>query len=270
MDWFICIRDAINYIENNLLDLEGPEEVARHVHMSCLYLQRGFQVLTGFTVGEYIRNRRLYLAAVELLETDSPVIDVALKYGYETPASFQVAFSRFHGATPTEIRKNRAGIRSFLRLRISISVQGGENMQFRIEKKEAFKIVGFKKNFSAENSYQTVPAFWDETIDRYASHLMKGEAPVGEIEEFVFTHHIGELGVCLDSAGNGTFDYMIAGYDRGDRIPEGMFEEEIPAGTWAVFACTMRTLQETNTAVWKEWLPANGEYDPAGMYNVEW
>jgi len=270
MDWFICVRDAINFIEKKLPDIDSPEEVSDHVHMSCMYLQRGFQVLTGYTVGEYIRNRKLYLAAVELSETESQVIDIALKYGYETPASFNTAFQRFHGATPTEVKRKGAMIRSFLRLQISITVQGGENMQFRIEKKEEIRIVGFRGTFSAEDSYQKIPEFWDEMIAKYASHLMKGEAPVGETEKYVAAHHIGELGVCLDGDGNDHFDYLIAGYHEDDDFPDNMSAAVIPAGTWAVFDCTMATLQEVNTAVWKEWLPANGEYDLAGSYNVEW
>lgn len=271
MEWLTCLKNAIDYMEDNLLDIRSPEEVADHVHMSCMYLQNGFRVISGYSLGEYMRNRKLYLAAVELRNTSEPIIDIALKYGYETPASFDKAFVRFHGVTPMDVRKSRGNIKTFMRLRISIEVQGGSNMEFRIEKKDSIKVVGFQKTFEAETSYQEVPKFWDECISKYASHLMKGEAPVGEMEEYVCTHHIGEFGVCIDDIGEaGKFDYMIAGYYQEDDIPENMVVREIPGGEWAVFDCTMATLQDTNTKVWKEWIPANGEYELAGQYNIEW
>ena len=107
MEWLTIIKDAIEYMEQNLLTVTGPEEVAKHVHISTIYLQRGFQVLTGYTLGEYIRNRRLFEAGLKLTQTDEKVIDIALEYGYETPESFTKAFTRFHGTTPIEVRRNR-------------------------------------------------------------------------------------------------------------------------------------------------------------------
>ena len=98
MEWLTIIKDAIEYMEQNLLTVTGPEEVAKHVHISTIYLQRGFQVLTGYTLGEYIRNRRLFEAGLKLTQTDEKVIDIALEYGYETPESFTKAFTRFHGS----------------------------------------------------------------------------------------------------------------------------------------------------------------------------
>ena len=107
MEWLTVIKDAIEYMEQNLLTVTGPEEVAKHAHISTIYLQRGFQVLTGYTLGEYIRNRRLFEAGLKLTQTDEKVIDIALEYGYETPESFTKAFTRFHGTTPIEVRRNR-------------------------------------------------------------------------------------------------------------------------------------------------------------------
>ena len=270
MEWINCIRESVDYMESHLLEIQNPAEVAEHVHMSCMYLQRGFQVLTGYTLGEYMRNRKLYLAAIELTDTEVSAIDIALKYGYETPASFHKAFVRFHGFSPTDVRKNRGKIKSFLRLKVNITVQGGENMQFKIEKKEAIKIVGFQKEFSSEDSYEKIPKFWEETTKAYAPHLMQGQEPVGNMEKFIASHRVGELGVCIDDMEDGRFNYLIAGYDKGDEFPGELTAREIPAGMWAVFDCTMKTLQDTNTAIWKEWLPANEKYELAGKYNLEW
>ncbi len=270
MDWITCIRQSIDFLEKHLTEIQSPSRVAAEVHMSEMYLQRGFQILTGYTLGEYIRNRKLYLAAIELQNSSASVIDIALKYGYETPASFHKAFSRFHGSSPTDVRKNRGKIRSFLRMKISITVQGGEVMQFRIEKKEAFKIIGFQRVFSGETSYQEIPVYWSEITEKYAPHLMQGLPPEGETENWLAAHRVGELGVCIDDMDNGKFHYLIAGYDDGGKAPENLVRREIPAGTWAIFDCSLKTLQDTNTAIWKEWIPASSEYEPAGAYNIEW
>ncbi len=269
MEWMTCIKSAVAYMEEHLTEIRSPEEVAAHVHVSSLYLQRGFQVMTGYTLGEYMRNRKLYLAALDLKNTGKSVLEIALDYGYDTPAGFDKAFTRFHGSTPKEARGS-SKIRTFLPLTIQIQVTGGENMVFRIEEKSAFQIVGFRREFNSETSYEMIPKFWDEIIEKYASHLMKGEAPVGETEQYVADHRIGEFGVCLEGAKAGFFDYMIAGYDRGDAVPEEMSKETVPAGTWAVFDCTMKTLQDTNTRIYKEWLPGNSGYELSGCYDVEW
>lgn len=270
MEWLASIRDALDYMENNLLYIESPEEVAEHVNMSCLYLQRGFQILTGCTLGEYMRNRKLYLAAVELTESDAQVIDIAYKYGYETPASFDKAFTRFHGSTPMDIRKRGGSIRSFLRMNISVSVKGGSSMQFKIEKKEAINVAGFQRVFDFKDSYEKIPKFWDEMIAKYCPHLCLGQAPEGEMEKYIAAHHVGEFGVCIDDLPDEKFNYMIAGYYDGGEVPDGMIARRIEAGDWAVFDCTMADLQDTNTKIWQEWLPGNTEYELAGQYNIEW
>ena len=99
MEWLTSIRTAIDYMEEHLTDNISAQDVADRVYLSPFFLQKGFSLMTGYGIGEYIRNRRLYRAALDLKETDDKVIDIALRYGYETPESFTKAFSRFHGAT---------------------------------------------------------------------------------------------------------------------------------------------------------------------------
>ena len=160
MEWLTVIKDAIEYMEQNLLTVTGPEEVAKHAHISTIYLQRGFQVLTGYTLGEYIRNRRLFEAGLKLTQTDEKVIDIALEYGYETPESFTKAFTRFHGTTPIEVRRDRSKMQLFLPLHVSIKIQGGSKMNYTVEKTEAFTVIGFERLFSFETSYKEIPDFW--------------------------------------------------------------------------------------------------------------
>ena len=129
MEWITCLKETLRYIEDNLRAEVDIGSAAKHVFVSPYHLQRGFQIVTGCTIGEYIRNRRLYEAARELTETDARILDVALRWGYDTPESFTKAFTRFHGVTPVQVRQG-ACVRSFLPLNIRIIVQGGNHMAY--------------------------------------------------------------------------------------------------------------------------------------------
>ena len=134
MDWVKSFQQAVDYIEEHILEPTDCERIAREMNISSFYFQKIFSILCGFTVGEYIRNRRLALAGSELLSTDEKIIDIALKYGYDSPEGFTRAFARFHGITPSDVRKNGASVRSFARLSVSISVKGGSSMDYNIMK----------------------------------------------------------------------------------------------------------------------------------------
>ena len=121
MDWITGIQNAIDYIETHLTETIDYDIVAKQSFSSTYHFQRIFSILCGFTVGEYIRNRRLSLAGSELATSDIKVIDVAMKYGYESPDSFAKAFQKFHGVTPSSARMNGSKLRSFSRLILKIS-----------------------------------------------------------------------------------------------------------------------------------------------------
>ncbi|MBQ3128748.1 MAG: AraC family transcriptional regulator [Clostridia bacterium] len=148
MDWIIGIQHAIDYIEDNLTETIDYEEVAKQCYSSSYHFQRVFSILCGFTLGEYIRNRRLTLAGRELATTNAKVIDVAMKYGYESPDSFAKAFQKFHGILPSQARSNGSNLKSFSRLVLKFSLEGGTTMNYRIETKPAFTLLGYKKRFS--------------------------------------------------------------------------------------------------------------------------
>lgn len=137
-----------NYIEDNLTETIDYEEVAKKCYSSSYHFQRVFSILCGFTLGEYIRNRRLTLAGRELATTNAKVIDVALKYGYESPDSFAKAFQKFHGILPSQARNNGSNLKSFSRLVLKFSLEGGTTMNYRIETKPAMILLGYKKRFS--------------------------------------------------------------------------------------------------------------------------
>ncbi|MCM1171470.1 MAG: AraC family transcriptional regulator [Clostridium sp.] len=257
MNWVKIIEDAICYIEEHITEDLTVSRIAKEVNISAFYFQRGFSVLCGYTVGEYIRMRRLSLAGNELLSSDSKVIDLAMKYGYDSPDSFTKAFIRFHGSSPTDVRRNGAILKAFAPLHIKLSLDGGSVMEYRIEEKAAFQVMGLSQEFSYESANADIPKYWDAVV------LQAKERPV-----------MGMYGVCFDEemAGN-QFRYMVADdFIAGQAEEKGLEVYDIPAHTWAVFPCRGAMplpLQEVNRKIFSEWLPASS-YEIAEGYNIEY
>jgi len=272
MEWLTSIRTAIDYMEQHLEEDISAQDVADHVYLSPFFLQRGFSLMTGYGIGEYLRNRRLYQAAIDLLESDNKVIDIAFRYCYDTPESFTKAFTRFHGATPSQVRSG-AAVNVFLPLKINLTIQGGSQMDYKIAPMFPFKVIGFQKIFDTETSYSEIPKFWNEICEKYANSVYAGNAPANPYEQALVDNCIGEYGVCIYDIGDGKFRYLIAGKYTGGEIPEGMVVYEFPRGNWAVFNCVgpnPETLQSVNTRIFNEWLPGNPEYELSGNATVEW
>lgn len=257
MKWIESISEAIDYIEENLADELTVDRIAKYAHISPFYFQKGFSMLCGFTVGEYIRQRRLAQAGSELVASDGKIIDIALKYGYDSPDSFTKAFTRFHGATPTAVRKNGAMIKTFAPLKISFTLKGGLCMEYKIVKKDAFSVLGVSRMFSYEDAKTVIPKFWTE-------HFESGKGSVV----------CGMYGVNIDEDMSGKeFEYLIADdYDGAAEIPEGFTVKTIPEFTWAVFPCKgamPASMQEVNRKIFSEWLPNCKEYEFAAGYCIE-
>ena len=250
--WIEGFQESIDFMEQHLTDELDIEEIAGKAALSPFYYQRIFGALCGMTVGEYIRARRMTLAAQDLNRAGAKVIDVALGYGYDSPDSFAKAFQRFHGITPSQAREPGAPLRSLAPLHIKISLEGGNMLDYRIVEKAPFTIVGTKRSFNSDTSYQEIPKFWNEW-------LAQGEKrPI-----------MGTFGVCIDMKGK-DFDYWIADlYFPWEDIPEGCETRVIPGSSWAQFPCTISTLQDTNTKIWSEWLPSLKGYTLAGEYDIE-
>ena len=138
--WIEGLQNAIEYMEQNITEDLQVKDIAEKAYVSEYYFQRIFSVLCGFSVAEYIRNRRMALAARELVGNDEKIIDIALKYGYDSPDSFSRSFTKFHGITPSMAREKGAQIRDFAPLKIVLSLEGGTMLDYRIEEKAAFTV----------------------------------------------------------------------------------------------------------------------------------
>ena len=257
MNWIEGLSSAIDYIESNLTGELELDEIAKRAFVSPFYFQKAFSMLCGMTVGEYVRSRRLAEAGSELIMTDAKVIDIALRYGYDSPDSFTKAFTRFHGVTPSAVRKYGATVKSYAPLKIKLTMEGGFTMEYRIVEKEAFTLLGVTKSFPYETAYADVPKFWDEYYKTDKCNTV-----------------CGMYGVSIDgSEGSKEFRYMIAdNYLPWKDIPEGFETLVIPRLTWAVFPCRgplPQSLQDVNTKIFSQWLPNNGGYEIAAGYNVE-
>lgn len=232
MEWIIGIQNAINYVENHITDELDYNDIAREAACSHYYFQRIFGILCGFSLGEYIRNRRLTLAGSELSSTDAKVIDVALKYGYESPESFARAFFKFHGITPSEAKKRGAKLKSFSRLSVQITWKGGNVMDYKIIEKAAFKVIEKVEAHEIDDSVNknTIPEFWERC---HQDGTVRTLLELSKDKTYIF-------GICYGNTPTDvkTFDYSIAALCEEDCvIPDGYRMNEIPARTWAVFEC---------------------------------
>lgn len=266
MDWLTGVQNAINYIEEHLTEEIDYMQVAKEANCSSFYFQRIFGILCGMTLGDYIRNRRLTLAGNELRAADEKVIDIALKYGYESPESFTRAFSRFHGVTPSEAKKYGSKLKSFSRLSVKIILSGGNIMDYKIIEKEAFNIIEKVEAHTVENSENTksIPDFWTRS---HNDGTVKKLLDTTTDRTFIF-------GVCYGNLPENakTFDYSIAAKcDENTVVPEGFRKNTIPARTWAVFECKGAmpdAMQDTWHKIVSEFFPTS-IYQPTYEMDIE-
>ena len=257
MDWITGISKAIDYIEEHITEPTDYTRAAKEACSSPFNFQRVFALLCGYTLGDYVRMRRLTLAGEELLSTDAKVIDVALKYGYDSPESFSRAFTRFHGVSPSAVRKG-AAIRSFSRICVKLILTGGSIMEYRIEKKQAAKIICRRREFTKPGDDYTnreIPEFWNE-CGRDGS-IQKLCGYIKDSAQFK-----GLLGLCFSTEMTDSgFPYGIGAEYDGESDPQDFEIVEIPAYTYAVFTVRGRmpdAFRETYRKICTEFFPQSG------------
>lgn len=266
MDWLNHLNDALGYIEEHLEDEIDLEQVARFAHCSSFHFQRLFSYMANVPLSEYIRRRRMTKAAFDLQNTKEKVVDIALRYGYDSPTAFNRAFQNIHGAAPSAARQKGVVLKAYPPISFKITIRGEAEMNYRIEKKDAFQIVGVKLACpwtpEKQEGFTEVPKFWEE-------HGRKGTIP--ELCRFMNQEPMGVLGVSVgDWQTAGSFDYYIA-VSSSKPAPDGLFAYEVPASTWAIFECkgAMPTaIQTMQQRIMTEWFPNSG-YQYADAPDIE-
>lgn len=252
MDWLERMNQSLDYIEQHLTEEIENAELAKIVCCSAYHFTRMFSFISGITLSEYIRRRRLSMAALELQNSNIKIIDLALKYGYDSPTAFTRAFQSLQGVSPTEARNEGVRLKSYPKMSFLITVKGDVNMNYRIENKDGFTVVGIKERMVTVNgneNFDCITEMWAGLTEEQAGQILS--LSNGKIE--------GLIGVSANNNGV-EFDYYIAA-TTDIRSDSSMSILEIPASTWAIFEC-VGALPNSITDVWKriftEWFPSSG------------
>ncbi len=260
MKWVEKLNQSMNYIEEHLTDEIDYEQLGRIACCSAYHYQRMFTYMAGITLAEYIRRRKMSLAAVDLQGGEARIIDIAEKYGYRSPTAFNRAFQSFHGIAPSSVKNEGTSVKSFSPIVFKITVKGATEMNYKIEKKEAFRIIGISAPLDQEieNNFAVVPQMWQEASTN---------GTLQKLASMMDTPPMGLLGV---SACNNEeqWKYYIA---VSSTKPTGEFEQyTIPAATWAIFSGsgTNQSIQELEQRIITEWLPTSG-YEYANAPDIE-
>jgi AraC family transcriptional regulator len=255
MDWIKRLNSALDYMEEHLLEKEDIRKIAAAANTSHFHFQRMFAIITDITVAEYIRRRRLTLAAGEIRKGED-ILSTALKYGYESQASFTRAFSKMHGLTPAKSREPGARLKAYPPLTFNISITGAHSMEYEIREFESFTIAGVVREFTTIDgaNMKEIPLFFqDMDKDGTIKKLMKKTETEGKLKGSL-------LGVCMDFKDETEkFDFMIGIEPGKESETEGLYRREVPALTWAVFPGEGK-MPDAIQLVWKrifsEWFPS--------------
>ncbi|GGH30245.1 AraC family transcriptional regulator [Paenibacillus segetis] len=254
MDWLERMNCAMEYIETNLADHISYDKLAQIACCSTYHFQRMFPFITGIQLSEYIRRRRLTLAAFELQTTGAKVIDVALKYGYQSPEAFARAFKNLHGIMPISARDKGVPLKAYPRLTFQISIKGDIEMNYRIEQRGSFEMFGVYGliNSDMNTAFVEVPKF-RKTCDDDGSVALMNEL----LGRFGDTN----LHAALYDHSAENFKYMICyNLPQGMEIPERFTKLSVPALTWAIFPEPRCDLQRLRERIYTEWFPTS-EYE---------
>ncbi len=262
MEWLNQLNEALNYIESNLDGEIDYTKAARLACCSVYHFQRMFSYIAGRPLAEYIRNRRLTKAAIDLQSGDK-VIDVAMRYGYESPTAFNRAFQKLHNVTPSSAQKEGTFLKSYSPISFKITIKGVEEMNYSIVKKDEFRVVGvkllIKKNI--KENFEYVPKFWAETVK---------SGRLNDVTALMDEKSNGVLGLSLAMDELENWEYYIA-TKTNKEVPEGMHEYMVPACTWATFpgeGVMPAAIQEVQMRAFTEWLPTSG-YEYADAPDIE-
>lgn len=258
MEWLERMNAAVDYIEANLSDEISYEKAAQIACCSAYHFQRMFSFISGVPVSEYIRRRRLTLAGFDLKNANVKVIDVALKYGYESPEAFSRAFKSLHGIPPVSARDTGAVLKAFPKMTFFVSIKGGTEMNYRIEEKEELEVFGLELKTTVVDGqcYRDIPVFWDDCAQD--GRLLRLAAAAGKKR-----NELLDLGLIYDHKSGGGVFYMIGCFRKDAAVPSGFVTRKIPGQTWAIFETEWRDgndapkLHDVWKRIFSEWFPVS-------------
>lgn len=277
MDWLSRMNKAIDYIEENLAGDIDYTQAAGIACCSLYHFQRLFSFIADIPLSDYIRRRRLTLAAFDLQNSGDKVIDVALKYGYDSPTSFTRAFLNLHGVTPSLARDPGVPLKAFPRITFQISIKGDTEMNYKIEEKPTFSVFGMEEIFTTKNgeNLKAIPAFWLRAMRSGMLERLYNASGVSWSASSTGIKPVNAV-MCYRETGENTFPYMIFALVSPRGLPDGYTAIEVPAATWAVFQSVEHTEDKTAEVcqdLWKriytEWFPtASYEQVPGAQFEM--
>ncbi|PFM61809.1 AraC family transcriptional regulator [Bacillus cereus] len=268
MDSLKNMNAAMQYIEDNLTNEIDFKKIARIAFCSEYHFKRMFSFLAGISLSEYIRCRRLTLAAFELKDSDVKVIDVAIKYGYNSPDSFSRAFQNLHGITPSEARSTSRSLKAYSPMTFQLSIKGGNEMNYRIEEKEPFLIIGIQKRvpivFTGVN--EEIASMW-KSLDSQSIETLKSLSNIEPTGIISASTNFSERRM----EEKGELDHYIGVATTKD-CPEQFKQLEVAASTWAIFEAIgpfPDALQNVWGRIYSEWFPSSN-YELAEGPEILW
>lgn len=255
MDWLDRMNNAMEYVETHLSEVIDFNQVARIACCSTYHFQRMFSFITDVPLSEYIRRRRMTLAAFELQQSGVKIIDIALKYGYESPEAFSRAFKKMHGVMPMSARDKGVSLKAYPRLSFHISIRGDVGMNYKIEEKQAFEMFGVSTvvNADGESPFIEIPAFWTKCISNGTVDRIRAAAELGEN---------GQIHAVLYNKQGEKSSYMIGYFLPQSGLPEGFEKLQIPPQTYATFSTGLYPdgqsgIHDLWKRIWGEWFPSS-------------
>lgn len=268
MDWLIGMNNVLDYVEENITENIDYDKLAKMVCCSTYEFSRIFSFMAGVSISEYIRRRRLSLAAFDVQDENQKMVDIALKYCYESHASFTRAFREMHGTSPLSARTQGLSLKTYPKLSFKFTIKGVEEMNFRIVKKDSFKIMGLKgmATYIPEKG-DTLDPLWRNFMDNYDTRLWNNGG-----ENNYYHGPLWQVGAYWNESKNGETPCIIGAELEGKPALDGMDVEVIPQSTWVVFTISGPAgtgADEAYARIRSEWFPTSRYTRNPKVQNLE-
>ncbi len=264
MDWIEQLNSAVNYVDENLDKEISYERISQIAGCSIYNFQRMFSYIADKSLSEYIRNRRLTMAAFDVINSKDKIIDIAMKYGYDSHDSFTRAFQKFHGVLPSTTRNETVRLKSCPKISFQVSIKGETHMDYQIEQRPAFTVSGFKRRICTKDAFSLVPQIWNTAWSEGITD------PMEELSKQEGYRPAGLLGICdgYSWGDSEEMDYYMGVTTYVD-VPqckrleplEGMSTIEFPKATWVIVEANGKlpnAVQQMYKKFYTEWLPNSG------------